>query len=207
MGKLTHTVKGPIASFRSADKADIESLKLHFLPKQEGSGDPSPANIRPITGWTSVNIHHEGKNLFDKNNINLIYARILSTGQIDAGISGASSRTIYIECKPNTTYSIRKLPTSRCVVCYSSETPIADMYIEGYASKSDQASFTYTTGSNAKYLLVYLYNANYDTSITESEMFASVQIEYGSVINSYESYQIIRTKSKKLSNPAKKCQQ
>ena len=188
MGKLTHTVKGPIASFRSADKADIESLKLHFLPKQEGSGDPSPANIRPITGWTSVNIHHEGKNLFDKNNINLIYARILSTGQIDAGISGASSRTIYIECKPNTTYSIRKLPTSRCVVCYSSETPIADMYIEGYASKSDQASFTYTTGSNAKYLLVYLYNANYDTSITESEMFASVQIEYGSVINSYESY-------------------
>ena len=63
MGKLTHTVKGPIASFRSADKAPIESLKLHFLPKQEGSGDPSPTNIRPITGWTGCNVYKTGKNM------------------------------------------------------------------------------------------------------------------------------------------------
>lgn len=63
MGKLTHTVKGPIASFRSADKTPIESLKLHFLPKQEGSGDPSPSNIRPITGWTGCNAYKTGKNM------------------------------------------------------------------------------------------------------------------------------------------------
>ena len=63
MGKLTHTVKGPIASFRSADIASIESLKLHFLPKQEGSGDPSPTNIRPITGWTGVNGYGSGENV------------------------------------------------------------------------------------------------------------------------------------------------
>ena len=63
MGKLTHIVKGSIASFRSADKADIESLKLHFLPKQEGSGDPSPTNIRPITGWTGCNFWKSKKNV------------------------------------------------------------------------------------------------------------------------------------------------
>lgn len=67
MGKLTHTVKGPIASFRSADKSNIESLKFHFLPKQEGSGDPSPTNIRPITGWTGLNGRRAGKNLIDIN--------------------------------------------------------------------------------------------------------------------------------------------
>ena len=63
MGKLTHTVKGPIASFRSADKSNIESLKLRFLPKQEGSGDPSPTNIRPITGWTECNLSRAKKNI------------------------------------------------------------------------------------------------------------------------------------------------
>lgn len=30
---------------------------------QAGSGDPSPSNVRPISGWTSIPIHHTGKNL------------------------------------------------------------------------------------------------------------------------------------------------
>lgn len=30
---------------------------------QSGSGDPSPSNVRPISGWTSIPIHHRGKNL------------------------------------------------------------------------------------------------------------------------------------------------
>lgn len=55
MGGLSHTVSGDIASFRTPSRVPIESLKFHFLPKQEGSGDPSPTNIRPITGWTGLN--------------------------------------------------------------------------------------------------------------------------------------------------------
>ena len=66
MGGLSHTVSGDIASFRTPSKVPIESLKFHFLPKQEGSGDPSPTNIRPITGWTGLNGRQEGKNLIDK---------------------------------------------------------------------------------------------------------------------------------------------
>ena len=63
MGKLTNTVKASIASFKSAGEANIESLKIHFLPQQEGSGDPSPENIRPITGWTGCNLKHLKKNI------------------------------------------------------------------------------------------------------------------------------------------------
>ena len=65
MGKLTHTVSGTIAQFRSADKALIDSLKVSFAPVQSGSGDPTPTNIRPITGWTGLNVNHTGKNLLD----------------------------------------------------------------------------------------------------------------------------------------------
>lgn len=36
-----------------------------ITPVQEGIGDPSPDNIRPITGHTSVTLTHCGKNLFD----------------------------------------------------------------------------------------------------------------------------------------------
>lgn len=54
MGRLTHTVSGDVASFKNTDKTNIENLKVHFLPIQEGTGDPSPDNVRPITGWTNV---------------------------------------------------------------------------------------------------------------------------------------------------------
>ena len=34
----------------------LEKLAIEFLPKQAGTGDPSPENVRPITGWDSVKI-------------------------------------------------------------------------------------------------------------------------------------------------------
>ena len=63
MGKLTHTVSGSIASFKSPDKSPIESLKVHFAPTQEGTGDPSPTNVRAINGWTGFNSYVASKNI------------------------------------------------------------------------------------------------------------------------------------------------
>lgn len=40
-----------------------ESLKVALEPIQEGSGEPSPTNIRPISGHTEVDTHRTGKNL------------------------------------------------------------------------------------------------------------------------------------------------
>lgn len=39
------------------------SAETTFEPKQEGSGEPSPDNIRPITGWTGAGLTRCGKNL------------------------------------------------------------------------------------------------------------------------------------------------
>ena len=45
----------------------LDSLKVAITPVQSGSGDPSPDNIRPISGWTECNIRRNGKNLFDQD--------------------------------------------------------------------------------------------------------------------------------------------
>ena len=50
-------------SFETKRSVTIDSLKTHFLPIQEGEGDPSPENVRPITGWNSIKIRKTGKNL------------------------------------------------------------------------------------------------------------------------------------------------
>lgn len=56
MGKLTHTVSGNPVSFKSADKSNIESLKVYFSPIQEGTGDPSSSNVRPIYPQSTIKV-------------------------------------------------------------------------------------------------------------------------------------------------------
>ena len=73
MGGLSHTVSGDIASFRTPSRVPIESLKFHFLPKQEGSGDPSPTNVRPITGWTGFNWKLAGNDLLNVNEFPIVF--------------------------------------------------------------------------------------------------------------------------------------
>ena len=56
MGSLT--VSGDVASFKSVASVPLSECKCSFSPVQSGSGDPSPSNIRPITGWTGLEVHH-----------------------------------------------------------------------------------------------------------------------------------------------------
>ena len=50
-------------------------VKASWEPKQEGEGDPSPENVRPITGYDSLSLTRCGKNLLDApaNHSNNIY--------------------------------------------------------------------------------------------------------------------------------------
>lgn len=50
------SASGAVASFSTDMKAPLADLKAYFTPIQEGSGDASPENERPIHGWTGANI-------------------------------------------------------------------------------------------------------------------------------------------------------
>lgn len=66
LDSLIHTTaSGSIASFSDGFKdAPMDSCTATIEPKQEGSGDPSPTNVRPISGWTGAEVVRCGKNLF-----------------------------------------------------------------------------------------------------------------------------------------------
>lgn len=50
------------------------SVQASWEPRQEGEGDPSPENVRPITGYDSLSLTRCGKNLLDAPaNYNNIY--------------------------------------------------------------------------------------------------------------------------------------
>lgn len=62
---IISSASGAIAHFEDgADGLPVKSLKIGIEPVQEGTGDPSPENIRPITGFTGCNVFRTGRNLF-----------------------------------------------------------------------------------------------------------------------------------------------
>lgn len=61
----TETKSGSIVSFEGDETTAIKSLAAQIVPKQSGSGDPSPSNVRPISGTDTVNVVRCGKNLIN----------------------------------------------------------------------------------------------------------------------------------------------
>ena len=55
---MTITKQGGLASFYTVNKAPIKHLKVYFSPKQAGSGDPSPSNIREISGTNFIRMYN-----------------------------------------------------------------------------------------------------------------------------------------------------
>jgi len=69
--KITHPprsffVEGNPVTFKTKYKLPIKSLKINFEPVQEGEGDPSPENVRPITGWNGVSVQRTGINVWNE---------------------------------------------------------------------------------------------------------------------------------------------
>ena len=77
---VTDSASGAIAHFEDgADDIPMKSVKVNIAPVQSGSGDPSPDNVRPISGWDSVKVTRSGKNILDLSEY--------ITGQSENGIT------------------------------------------------------------------------------------------------------------------------
>ena len=60
---LTPTYADGIAQFQAQRAQELTGLTVRIDPIQSGSGDPSPSNIRPISGRTGLTVTRAGRNL------------------------------------------------------------------------------------------------------------------------------------------------
>ena len=63
-GEYGGSGSGEIVSFETDSENVFSKLQVELEPIQEGSGDPSPSNVRPIRGHSEVDVNVVGKNLF-----------------------------------------------------------------------------------------------------------------------------------------------
>ena len=107
---IIKTSSGDIASFADGGNGLlVKSLIANITPKQSGSGDPSPSNIRPISGYEGVNVYVAGGMIFDPSTQGTMgesqdagWWINSSTSVIEKG--SGSNKTFAIPCKPQTKY-------------------------------------------------------------------------------------------------------
>ena len=64
---IVKSASGEVASFNDGGNGLlVKSLNVNITPKQSGSGDPSPSNVRPISGYEGVNVYRTGINITDE---------------------------------------------------------------------------------------------------------------------------------------------
>lgn len=168
-----------IATFSDGANLPMPSLKVSIEPIQEGSGDPSPSNVRPISGWTEVNVTRCGKNLCH-----------VASGEIKS-----SNLVTFTNPLPSGTYSISFMATRT-----GESTDNASMIIYDKDDVAYNGRYVVpNTGERNKFENVYYNNGisriyfysitgswgqsqNYTLSISD------FQIELGSTATAYEPY-------------------
>ena len=60
-----YEITGNPVAFNTNVQKPLSGLTIPFLPVQSGTGDPSPENVRPISGWSGVTAWRTGVNLLD----------------------------------------------------------------------------------------------------------------------------------------------
>ena len=156
-----------IASFNDGSDLSMPKLEVAIEPVQEGSGDPSPENIRPIIGWDEVNVSVTGINIWDG---------ITESGRIDT-ITGENVAAIGersknpVPVKPNKTIYI-KSDNNIYIIEYGAD--------KSYIKYSRYYTNTpFTTGATTHYIRFY--------SVVENGL-SGVSINYPSTDTSYHAY-------------------
>ena len=100
---IVKSASGEVASFTDGGNGLlVKSLIANITPKQSGSGDPSPSNVRPISGVDTVAVTRAGKNVGrisqeiinnDRHKDGITFHALSST---KVKITGTSTATVYM---------------------------------------------------------------------------------------------------------------
>lgn len=130
-----------------------------------------------------------GRNLYDYKTAGFLNGYVNSSGMIVSSMT----RTTYIPCEPNTTYTVRKTNAGTnqrfCVFDTATKPAVGVQCISSVGTRSglDTASnYTITTGAAAAWLCVFFKMPS--TTPSEDDIIKTIQIEKGSTAHAYEAY-------------------
>lgn len=188
------SAEGAIATFPDGADLPLKSLLVDIDPVQSGSGDPSPTNIRPISGWDAVKVTRIGKNLLDDVTPTVVNAYISNLNGVPILRANAENRTVIVQIKENTTYTYTWNRSAKAgasaddsnIILFD-EYPVADVTL-GYSTGGNMNSTNNKRTFNSEgYKYAAIKIANTSRSNFEETLSASM-LEVGSTATPYEPY-------------------
>ena len=162
------TETGEIVTFETVAESPITSASVSLSPIQSGSGDPSPDNIRPISGHTGAELNVAKHNIWDEEWTN-------GSINVDTGVAAAGNNVIsndYIGVTPNTAY----YATQRIRVFFYDAN-------KAFLSFVDIDHTSFTTPSECRYILFTAFLA-YGTTYNND-----ISINYPATDTEYHAYE------------------
>lgn len=173
-----------IATFGTDFKAPMK-LVIPFEPVQEGTGDPSPDNVRPISGWTGCDITRTGKNLYDKNTTTITTKRTVNytTGELNGLSNSRMGYTSYVPIQENTWYSISGIGPGAATNAGHAFYDKDKVYISGVSKGGSATSFETPAGAAfARFSVIAV------TGTSAATLADEIQLELGQTATDFEAY-------------------
>ena len=192
---ILKTVSGALIHITDALAKPAKKFVATLEPIQSGSGDPSPENVRPITGHTGANVYRSGadtsnpttipftflKNLFDKTATNT------NNGYVDNYYINGSGSLVndndcavseYISVKANTDYVVNPVCGTALAIEFYNSAKQGITRATYATSWGVYGSKAFTTPNNTAYIRISIVKAKLD----------ELQLELGSEPTSYEPF-------------------
>ena len=163
-----------IVSFSDgADDFPIDELVVEIKPIQSGSGIPSPTNVRPISGWTGVNVTRTGK-IKSGSDLTVLDGYISTVGYYQTSSSGSKSVTAFVKAGRT---KISKIASSTFRIGLFSAIPKnSTQSISSVDVTATETEYTVSVPNDC-YLVVFVVNSASSSDISHSsQIIESVKI-------------------------------
>ena len=165
------TASGSVASFPDgANNMPLKSLVVNIEPVQAGSGDPSPENIRPISGWTGCTVLKFSESAVSPDQV--LQGRLQSAGEFNTNTTTRCATQDFISAEPGMTYTVAVNAGVQCIAAHYYAA--ADVGSWLYRDVLVGQVSTFTTPANCAYMrLMYAKNDTNET-ISPADITATV---------------------------------
>ena len=141
-GGILKTVKAALVHITDALAKPAVSVKAYVEPVQSGSGDPSPENVRAITGFTGANVYVTNKNILGGTLLKDAVKDAMPSATVDT-----TNKTVSFAANTSTNGSITKQIGFEKK--FKENTPYTFIMTLSASAKSPNLRIAYTDGTFA----------------------------------------------------------